>query len=1114
MRFYLILFTLCFIWLANSSTQTCFVLGQAGKTEPSATAALAESPQFPKLEFRKWSGDINVPDPVAVSVDNQGRVYATQTRRRKVQDLDIRANREWIPDDVGLQTIEDKRAFFKSQMAIGGDDAEQSQHVEDVNQDGHHDWRDLTVISEVIYRLVDSDEDGTADEITTFANDFKTEVTGIAAGVLAFDNDVYATVAPDLWKLRDHNQDGVADSQESIAHGFGLHIAYGGHDMHGPTVGPDGKIYWSIGDKGINVTTADGRNFAYPNQGGVMRCNPDGSDFEVFAHGLRNVQEVAFDQYGNMFGVDNDADQDRERERFVYIVNEMDAGWRCNYQYRGSSYNPWTDERLWELPGEQHPAYIIPPIAHYIDGPAGFKFNPGTALSSEYRDFFFLTGAPNGNQHAFRVVVDGDSFKMSDEHQIGSGLAIVGLAFGPDGGLYGADWDGGYPLDEIGSVVRIDVPGGSQQPERQAVKQLLAKGFKERSQAELLTLLGHTDQRVRLGAQFALVAHDAGDMLASTAVDKNSSTLARLHALWGLGQLERRPAQFLSGGTMARDCIGLLLKDKDAHIRGQAAKTFGELKKVDGYALVDLLDDEDLYVRTLAGIALGRQPSPLAVEPLFTQADALKTDQYYLRHGIVTALAACATEEQLSAQAQHSNELRRLTAVLALRRQGSVRIQEYLHDSSDWVATEAARGIHDDNSIADALPRLSGALLERESQSQAWAVRSINANFRAGDAAAAQRVLQYAMAERRDPTLRLVALQALAQWLAPPLLDRVEGRRRELPAASRQIDATTLADGLAELAAAPDGQLRAASLVAARHLKIALPAEVLSTLANNVDNDAATRIEALNSLSDNATADDPSSPELQPTLEMALDARDPQIQVRGLELLCEHFPHRGLSRIQTVLTGDFAVAVKQAAIQLLPQLADAAGAEVLGQLVDQLNTKQLATELALEVREAAGELPDVQHADQLSAEKFAYSRDGGDAARGQELFKNHVAAQCSRCHKVGKEGSEIGPALNKIAATRDADYLLRAIAQPSADIDEKYRSQMFMLSSGQVIKGVVLSRDEQHTIVADSSGNLQTVVNDDIEDSAQQTVSLMPDMNETLTPREVRDLVAYLRSLK
>ena len=48
----------------------------------------------------KWSGAINVPDPVALTVDEAGNVYVSTTTRRKAGDLDIREHAAWIPDDV------------------------------------------------------------------------------------------------------------------------------------------------------------------------------------------------------------------------------------------------------------------------------------------------------------------------------------------------------------------------------------------------------------------------------------------------------------------------------------------------------------------------------------------------------------------------------------------------------------------------------------------------------------------------------------------------------------------------------------------------------------------------------------------------------------------------------------------------------------------------------------------------------------------------------------------------------------------------------------------------------------------------------------------------------
>src|SRR5688572_6038341 len=74
--------------------------------QPAAPAATRE------LVLHKWSGELNVPDPISCAIDPQGRVYVIATTRRKAGDLDIREHTMWIPDDVGLSSIEEKRAFI------------------------------------------------------------------------------------------------------------------------------------------------------------------------------------------------------------------------------------------------------------------------------------------------------------------------------------------------------------------------------------------------------------------------------------------------------------------------------------------------------------------------------------------------------------------------------------------------------------------------------------------------------------------------------------------------------------------------------------------------------------------------------------------------------------------------------------------------------------------------------------------------------------------------------------------------------------------------------------------------------------------------------------------
>ena len=157
-----------------------------------------------------------------------------------------------------------------------------------------------------------------------------------------------------MWRLKDDNGDGTIDRQIVISEGYSTHPAFGGHGISGLTTGPDGRIYWEVGDIGLDVTDKSGKRWSYPNQGAIMRSEPDGSNFEVYAAGIRNLQEFSFDEFGNLVSVDNDGDHQGETERLVYITNGSDSGWRSNWQYgkytdeKNNRYNVWMDESMFK----------------------------------------------------------------------------------------------------------------------------------------------------------------------------------------------------------------------------------------------------------------------------------------------------------------------------------------------------------------------------------------------------------------------------------------------------------------------------------------------------------------------------------------------------------------------------------------------------------------------------------------------------------------------------------------------------------------------------------------------------------------------------------------------
>ena len=262
------------------------------------------------MKVELFAAEPKLASPVAIGLDERNRVFVAEEYRFNLGTEENRTRPFLLDDDLQIETLDDRLKMFEKFAA---------------KFEGGMDWFRKT--ADQVRLVEDTDGDGKADRATVFAPDFNGTLDGLAAGVMATDGDVYFTCIPNLWRLRDTNGDGVADERTIIHTGFGVNAGFLGHDLHGLCWGPDGKLYFSVGDRGFHLQTHEGRTLHGPRNGAVFRCYPDGSELEVVMRGLRNPQEIAFDQFGNLFAADNNCDKgDHSRMVFVRCRRRLEHG--------------------------------------------------------------------------------------------------------------------------------------------------------------------------------------------------------------------------------------------------------------------------------------------------------------------------------------------------------------------------------------------------------------------------------------------------------------------------------------------------------------------------------------------------------------------------------------------------------------------------------------------------------------------------------------------------------------------------------------------------------------------------------------------------------------------
>jgi quinoprotein glucose dehydrogenase len=1084
---------------------------QIAEASAEGETALSSFKRPSHWQMELYAAEPSVANPVAFTVDHRGRIWVCESFRQNQGVTDNRGHdQEWLLADLSAQTVEDRIAYHRRLLG-----------VEAVNYEKQVDR--LRV-------LVDRDQDHQADDSIVFVSGFHGIEEGTGAGVLVRHGKVFYTCIPRLWLFEDDDDDLRPDRQQALHDGFGVRVAFRGHDMHGLILGPDGRLYFSIGDRGYHVRSKEGKLLADPESGAVFRCELDGSRLEVIATGLRNPQELAFDDYGNLFTGDNNSDSG-DQARWTVIVPGGDSGWRMMYQYLPDR-GPFNRERIWQPNHAETPAYIIPPIANFADGPSGLVAYPGTGLDESFRGTFFLCDfrgqASNSGVRTAKVKARGASFELVEMAEPIWNILATDIDFGPDGSLFVSDWVNGWNGEGKGRIYRLYDPNQQAQAVVEETRRLLYDGMQAREAATLGQLLSHPDRRVRLEAQWELAARDERALLLAVARDPQAGELARIHAVWGLGQILRR-------GSASRDLFRSLLAELG--IAGRASLPVESV-----VALANVMSDADLpqieaeeaklldgflssglasshpriqYAAALAVGRLGRESvMPQVIEMLERNGDR----DPLLRHAGIMAFAGQSSAERLAALAVHPSSSVRLAAVVALRKLQSAEIARFLEDNTEVVVMEAVRAIHDLPVLHSQLDRIAG-LIASESRSETILRRVLNANFRLGEAEHADALARFAADPTRPSAMRLEALAMLGEWPKPGVYDRVMHRYAPLPTRPMTDAAAALERKLTTLLGS-ENELREKTRQVAVALNISAIAPALVAVVRDPNRPGVERAKSLEQLW-NLRA-----PEASGLASALIDDASPAMRVAALQTLASFDEVSACTAVVRRVHSDVLIE-RQAAWDLVGKLRCPEAKAIAEEGLELYRQSRVPADCWLNLKEAViaqlgdsalAQLASVEaslreHSPEFAIDGYHECVAGGDIQRGRQLFFERAQLSCVRCHRVGKDGGEVGPNLSDIGLKKNREYLLEAILAPNAKIAEGFETVLIQTDEGEVLSGIVKKKEAHQLLVVKADGTQVVIPIASIEAMRPGQSSMPADLVKYLNKREMRDMVAYLASL-
>jgi putative heme-binding domain-containing protein len=376
-----------------------------------------------------------------------------------------------------------------------------------------------------------------------------------------------------------------------------------------------------------------------------------------------------------------------------------------------------------------------------------------------------------------------------------------------------------------------------------------------------------------------------------------------------------------------------------------------------------------------------------------------------------------------------------------------------------------------------------------------------------------QRLLAVASDSQQKTSVRSEALWLLRHWEKQLGLNPVTGSfdvqfagsRRSVSAEIRK----QLAADLLAMASAENGDFLPEVLETVESFKISIPETVKRRIFEGVKNPITARLQAMEALGP-----------VPDVLQAAL--RDPSLEIRmlGLQWLLKQDEAAGFAHAGERLK-DGTPREQQMVVALLGGVPSGGATAQINTMLQ--NWDSLPDVIRADLWAVAAERKGCEESFKTlrarlsktgdSLAEFRAALAGGDPVRGRKMFYELPAAMCATCHtaEAGVPGGTAGPLLEKVAV-RGEEYLLRSLVEPSAEFAPGYAALTLTLKGGETAAGVLWKRDDTGVELKLADGKIRNIPAAQIQ-KMETPVSPMPPMGQILNLGQIRDLVAFLKTL-